>query len=294
MNDDAITFAGEVIESISGFTMDALGAALLIIAGWVVAGWVYRTTRRWMDRWERVDPTLKPLMASIARYAVLVLTLIAVLAQFGVETTSIIAVLGAAGLAVGLALQGTLSNIAAGMMLLFLRPFQVGDYIDADGIAGTVNEIGLFTSQLTTFDGVYVSVPNAQLWNRQIKNFSRLPTRRIDVTVGISYDDDIDRAMAALKSVLDADDRILPDPESQVMVNGLADSSVNINMRCWTEAGNYWSLLFDLHKNAKQKLDAEGISIPFPQRDIHIRTGAEPITAARKTSGGSRKTTKAA
>jgi len=294
MNDDAITFAGEVIESISGFTMDALGAALLIIAGWVVAGWVYRTTRRWMDRWGRVDPTLKPLMASIARYAVLVLTLIAVLAQFGVETTSIIAVLGVAGLAVGLALQGTLSNIAAGMMLLFLRPFQVGDYIDADGIAGTVNEIGLFTSQLTTFDGVYVSVPNAQLWNRQIKNFSRLPTRRIDVTVGISYDDDIDRAMAALKSVLDADDRILPDPESQVMVNGLADSSVNINMRCWTEAGNYWSLLFDLHKNAKQKLDAEGISIPFPQRNIHIRTGAEPIAAARKTSGGSRKTTKAA
>jgi len=228
MNDDAITFAGEMMESISGFAMDALGVVLLIVAGWVAAGWVYRAVRRWMDRMERVDPTLRPLIASIARYAVLILTLIAVLAQFGVETTSIIAVLGAAGLAVGLALQGTLSNIAAGMMLLFLRPFQVGDYIDADGIAGTVNEIGLFTSQLTTFDGVYVSVPNAQLWNRQIKNFSRLPTRRIDVTVGISYDDDIDRAMAALKSVLDTDERILADPESQVMVNGLADSSVNI------------------------------------------------------------------
>jgi len=193
-----------------------------------------------------------------------------VLAQFGVQTTSIIAVLGAAGLAIGLAMQGTLQNIAAGVMLLFLRPFRINDYIDAEGIAGTVDEVGLFTTHMHTYDGVYQEVPNSQLWNRTIKNYSRLPTRRLDVIVGIAYSDDMDTAQNVLLNLLREDKRVHTDPEPQVLVSELGDSAVNLNLRCWTNADDYWGLLFDTTKAAKQRLDAAGISIPFPQRDVHL------------------------
>lgn len=260
------------------YSLDFLGAILILLVGWSVAGWAGRAVRRLIDRSPRVDSTLKPLLASIVRYGILIIVLIAVLAQFGIQTTSIIALLGAAGIAIGLALQGTLSNIAAGVMLLFLRPFKVGEYIDADGIAGTVTEIGLFTTELTTFDGVYVSAPNSAVWNRTIRNFSRLPTRRIDLSVGISYDDDVDRAMAILSDLLSGDDRVLPEPGPQVMVTDLSDSAVVVNMRCWTEASNFWDLSFDLRKAAKARLEAAGITIPFPQRHIHV-SGPAPLPA---------------
>ena len=165
-----------------------IAAALAILAlGWWLAGRVQKLILRTLDRLPRMDTTLKPFISSVARYAIIAITLVAVLARLGIQTTSIIAVLGAAGLAIGLALQGTLQNIAAGIMLLLLRPFKVDDYIDAGGIAGTVNEIGLFTTDMTTYDGVYRSVPNASLWNTSILNYSRLPTRRLDVPVGIAY-----------------------------------------------------------------------------------------------------------
>ena len=263
-------FLDQVVDLAVQYGLDLLGAILILIAGWIFAGWVRNRVRSMLARVPHLDDTLEPMIANIVRYTILVIVVIAVLAQFGVQTTSVIAMLGAAGLAVGLALQGTLQNIAAGMMLLLLRPFRIGEYIDAEGLSGTVDEIGLFTTQMHTFDGIYLEVPNQQLWNRAIKNFSRLPTRRLDLVVGIAYDDDIGKAQAALMDLLDKDERVRRDPEPQVMVKDLGDSSVNLNLRCWTDIGDYWGLLFDLTKAAKQRLDAEGISIPFPQRDVHL------------------------
>ena len=252
------------------YGLDVVGALIILIGGWVAAGWVRRKLLRVLERTPRVDQTLRPVIANVVRYAILVFVLIAVLAQFGVQTTSIIALLAAGGLAVGLALQGTLQNIAAGIMLLFLRPFRVGDYIDAEGLAGTIEEIGLFTTQMRTYDGIYVEVPNGQLWNRAIRNYSRVEARRLDLVVGIGYEDDIDKALAAMMDLLVKDERVNDDPEPQVMVKELGDSSVNLNLRCWIAPGDYWSLRFDLTKAIKQRLDAEGITIPFPQRDVHL------------------------
>ena len=252
------------------YGVEVLGAVAILVAGIFVAGWARRSVLRVLNRAAKVDETLKPVIASLVRYAILVFVLIAVLAQFGVQTTSIIALLGAAGLAIGLALQGTMQNIAAGIMLLFLRPFRVGDYIDAEGLAGTVEEIRLFTTLLRTYQGIYLEAPNAQLWNRAILNYSRVEARRLDIVVGISYSDDIDKALAALLELMTSDSRVNAEPEAQVMVKELGDSSVNINLRCWADPGDYWSLLFDLNKSVKQRLDAEGISIPFPQRDVHL------------------------
>ncbi len=252
------------------YGLDFLGAVVLLVGGWIVAGWAQRSVLKVLQRTPRVDDTLRPVIGSVVRYLILVFVLVAVLAQFGVQTASIIAVVGAAGLAIGLALQGTLQNIAAGIMLLFLRPFRVGDYIDAEGLAGTVNEIGLFTTHLRTYQGIYLEVPNAKLWNRAILNYSRVTARRLDIVVGISYEDDIDKAQGALLDLMTSDSRANAEPEPQVMVKELADSSVNLNLRCWAAPGDYWSLLFDLNKAIKQRLDAEGISIPFPQRDVHL------------------------
>ena len=252
------------------YGLNLVGAIVLLIGGWIVAGWARRGALRLLDRAPDLDEALKPVIASVARYAILILVVIAVLAGFGVETTGLIAVLGTAGLAIGLALQGTLQNIAAGIMLLFQRPFGIGDYIDADGLAGSIDEIGLFTTRMHTYDGIYMQVPNARLWNHAIKNYSRLPTRRLDIIVGISYADDIDKAQAALMDLLENDARALGDPAPQVTVSELAESSVNLNLRCWTERGDYWGLRFDLNKATKQRLDAEGITIPFPQRDVHL------------------------
>lgn len=259
-----------LIEVATGFSLELIAALAVLLFGWWLAGRVQKLILRALDRMPRMDATLKPFLSSLARYAIIAVTLVAVLARLGVQTTSIIAVLGAAGLAIGLALQGTLQNIAAGIMLLVLRPLKVGDYIDAGGISGTVDEIGLFTTDMTTFDGVYQSVPNSSLWNTSILNYSRLPTRRMDVPVGIAYEDDVERAMALLLDQLKKDERILDDPAPQVLVTNLGESSVDLSLRCWSERSNFWALKFDLNKNVKLWLDAEGISIPFPQRDVHL------------------------
>ena len=268
------------------YGLDLLGAVTILIIGWIVAGWARRSVYHALDRVPSLDATLKPFFASTLRYLILILVLIAVLAQFGIQTASIIAMLGAAGLAIGLALQGTLQNIAAGIMLLFLRPFRIGDYIDAEGISGTIDEIGLFTTRLHTFDGVYVETPNAMLWNRSIVNYSRLPTRRLDVPVGIGYAEDIDRAQAVLLELMTGDARVHAEPAPEVMVLDLADSAVALNLRCWTDASDYWGLRFDMTKWVKQRLDAEGISIPFPQREVHVYEAeppAKPPASRKKT-----------
>ena len=268
--EQVLNVLNQAVDLAIDYGLDVVGALVILIGGWVAAGWVRRKLMRVLERTPRVDQTLRPVIANVVRYAILVFVLIAVLAQFGVQTTSIIALLAAGGLAIGLALQGTLQNIAAGIMLLFLRPFRVGDYIDAEGLAGTIEEIGLFTTQMRTYDGIYVEVPNGQLWNRAIRNYSRVEARRLDLVVGIGYEDDIDKALAAMMDLLVKDERVNDDPEPQVMVKELGDSSVNLNLRCWMAPGDYWSLRFDLTKAIKQRLDAEGITIPFPQRDVHL------------------------
>lgn len=252
--------------------MNLLAAILTLIIGWVLSRAAARWTRMLLDRFPHFDATLKPLLASIMRYVILLLTVIAVLERFGVQTTSLIAMLGAAGLAVGLALQGTLSNVASGVMLLVLRPFRVGDYVEVSGGAGTVREIGLFTTVLITADMVYVSVPNSQIFGGAVANYTREATRRINIVVGIDYDDDIGKAQAILLEIMNSDPRFLKDPAPIAPVNALADSSVNLIARGFVANAQYWDVYFDMQKAIKLRFDAAGITIPFPQQTDSSRT----------------------
>ena len=260
------------------YGLDLIGAIFILVIGWIVAGWIQKAVFKTLSRLPRADATVSKALSGVTRYLVLILVVIAVLAQFGVETASILAVLGTAGLAIGLALQGTLSNIAAGFMLLMLRPFKIGDYIDAEGVSGTVESIGLFTTEFTTYDGIYLVVPNSQIWTRSIRNYSRLPTRRMEVPIGIAYDDDIEKATAVLMALLEGDERVLKDPAPQVLVKELADSSVNLGLRCWANTSDFWGLMFDLNKLAKDRVETVGCTIPFPQRDVHM-IGQAPAAA---------------
>lgn len=252
------------------YGMSVIGAVVILILGWWVAGWAKRAVTKALDKVKSIDNTLTPFLSSMVRYTILAFVLVAVLNQFGVQTTSIIAVLGAAGLAIGLALQGTLQNVAAGVMLLILRPFKAGDFIDAGGQSGTVVEISLFTTELKTPDGIFKSLPNSSIFGAAITNFSRNPTRRIDFVASISYDDDLPKAMELLKGMLDADTRILEDPAPEVMTWAMAASSVDINMRAWVNVGDYWPTLFDLRKTVKLGLEDAGFTIPFPQQDVYM------------------------
>ena len=248
-----------------------LGAAILILLGGLfVSSWARKLVASGLDRAGHVDPTLRPVIANVIRYAITVAAIVAALAKAGIQTTTILAVIGAAGLAIALALQNTLTNVASGVMLLFLRPFGIGDYVDCEGISGTVTQIGLFATEFETFDGLYVMVPNTQLIGRAIKNYSRLPYRRLDVKVGISYADDIDKAAAAGLALMKTDSRVVQGRAPQVLVESLGESSVDLVLRCWTARDDYWNVLYDLKKAVKLRFDVEGISIPFPQHDVRI------------------------
>lgn len=249
---------------------DLAAAIVILVAGYMLADWAQRATRRVLDQSPRLDDTFKPFIANVVRYAILIFVVIAVLGRFGVQTASIIAALGVAGLAIGLALQGTLSNLAAGLMLLFLRPFRIGEFIDAGGIAGSVEEIGLFATRLRTADGIFIHVPNSTLLNGSIRNFSRNPTRRVDIAVGVAYGDDTDKALEVALAMLKGESRILNDPAPQAMVSALDDSAVIISLRGWVQAGDYWPVLFDLNRNIKRAIETAGLTIPFPQRDVHL------------------------
>ena len=270
----------EIIEGVVAITIeygvDIVGAIVLLIIGWTVAGWARRGVRHALERVPRMDETLKPFLAKLVWYVIMAFVLVAVLSQFGVQTTSVIAILGAAGLAIGLALQGTLANVASGVMLLFLRPFNIGDYVDAGGIAGTVVEIGLFNTEIKTRKGLCLIVPNKIIWESPITNFSRNPTRRFDITVSISYGDDVNGATDLLMGLLTGDERILDDPEPLAVVEELGDSAVIINLRAWTRAEDFWAAVWDLKKAIKVEFEVAGYSIPFPQRDIHIVSGDLP------------------
>ena len=262
----------EVMTLLTTYGLDVVGALAMLVVGWFLAGWARRAVNQGLSNFESFDVTLRTFFASLAKYLVIIVTIVAVLNQFGVETTSLIAVLGAAGLAIGLALQGTLSNVAAGVMLLIFRPFKVGDFIEAGGVSGTVKGITLFVTELATPDNVQIIAPNAQLWGTAVKNYSFHATRRVDFLLGIAYEDEIEKAIAAVNDVIAGDSRALKDPEPLVVVSELADSSVNLTIRIWVNAGDFWPLKFDLTRAFKERLDAEGISIPYPQRTVHVES----------------------
>jgi len=251
------------------YGINVVGALVIIVVGFMVAGWARRALERALSRSGKMDATLVRFFGSLVRYAIIAFVIIAALQQFGVEATSLVAVFGAAGLAIGLALQGTLSNVAAGVMLLMFRPFKIGDFVDIGGKTGTVKEVGLFTTELATGDNVKIIMPNGQIWGQAIKNFSANPTRRVDLMMGIDYGDNIDTAMATINRVINEEARALSDPESTGAVAELADSSVNIVVRVWVNASEYWGVRWDLTKKLKEQLEADGISIPFPQQVIH-------------------------
>lgn len=263
-----------VVALITGWGLSVIGALAILVLGWALAKWAERIARKALTRTSRIDLTLTGFLSSLAKYLVLVFTVIAVLNQFGVQTASLIAVLGAAGLAIGLAMQGTLSNIAAGVMLLIFRPFKIGDYVEVSGQSGTVDSINLFITELSTPDNKQIIVPNSNIWGQSVVNYSYHATRRLDLQFGIGYGDDIDLATRVIREILEAEERALQDPEPVVVVGNLGASSVDLTVRVWVKADDYWPLKFDLTKRIKQTFDARSIGIPFPQMDVHLHQQA--------------------
>ena len=244
------------------------GAVVVLLIGVILARLLSKGADRALTRSGRIEPTVAKFLSNIIKYALWVVVAVTVLTQFGVQTTSIIAALGGLALAVGLALQGTLSNVAAGVMILIQRPFRVGEAIAAGTVTGTVQAIGLFTTELLQYDGLYVMVPNNELWNKPIVNFTRMPTRRYELLVGISYSDDIALARQELLALANADQRVLAEPEPVVFVSALADSWVTIGMRVWCKTDDYLGLSWAMTEAAKVRFAEVGITIPVPQREF--------------------------
>lgn len=246
------------------------GLALAILLGGIwIAKRVKNIAISVMEK-RGLEPLLASFSASIAHIMIVVFVVIASLSQLGIQTTSLIAVLGAAGLAVGLALQGSLSNFASGVIIIALRPFKVGDFIEAGGVMGIVEGIQIFSTSMRTPDNKSIIVPNSSITGNTITNYSARDTRRVDLVFGISYNDDIPTAKAILQKLVDEDERILKDPAPVIAVSELADNSVNIIVRPWTSTADYWNVYWDMTEKVKLTFDKEGISIPYPQRDVHL------------------------
>jgi small conductance mechanosensitive channel len=265
--------AQELIDSVVGLVsqwgLQVIGAIAVLIIGRWVAGKLKSGVAKALERGS-VDATLIPFLSGLVYYAALAVVLIAVLGLFGIETTSLVAVLATAGLAVGLALQGTLSNFSSGVMLLLFRPFKVGNVVTAGGETGSVVEIGIFSTILKTPDNIQIIVPNSAIFGGTIKNVSAYDTRRNDFVIGVSYDDDLAAVESVLQKICASDDRILAEPAVTIAVAELADSSVNFVVRPWCAASDYWPLRFDLTRRFKEELEAAGCSIPYPQSDVHV------------------------
>jgi len=245
-----------------------LGAVVTLIVGYVLARISRRVVLRLLKRME-IPPVITSFVSRVSFIAIVVFAVIASLAKFGVQTTSFVAVLGAASFAIGFALQGSLSNFAAGVLILLLRPFKVGDFVEVAGLKGSVKDIQLFTTVLATPDNVKVLVPNSKIFGDTIKNYAGYETRRLDVSVGIGYSAPIEKALSVSYEVLGANERILAEPAPQVLVSDLADSSVNLVLRAWVDSANYGAVLSDLKRCIKAAFDEHGIEIPFPQLVIH-------------------------
>ncbi|MEM7702620.1 MAG: mechanosensitive ion channel domain-containing protein [Pseudomonadota bacterium] len=251
--------------------MDIVGGIAVLVIGLTIGGLISRWVLRALMRSSSMDVSIARVVAKAVKYGIWSVVLLTVLAQFGVQTTSIIAALGGLALAVGLALQGTLSNVASGVMIMSQRPFRVGEVISVGAIIATVEEIGLFTTQLRQPDGLFVMMPNNELWNQPIINFTRHPTRRFELIVGIGYNDSMREARESLLALAAADERVLGDPEPIAFVASLDDSSVGIGLRVWCNTRDYLGLSWDLTEAAKAKFDERGITIPFPQREVTTR-----------------------
>ncbi len=243
---------------------NAVKAVIVLIIGWFLAGFLSDLVKRKVVSHERIDDTIGSFAASIVRWLILLVTVIAILQMFGVEATSLVAVLGASTLAIGLALQGTLSDIAAGVMLIIFRPYKIGQFVDIGGTSGTVKDLNIFVTELVTADNVQIILPNGKAWGAVVMNFSAHDSRRLDITYGIDYGDDADKAIQIVLDVANADGRVRKDPEPWVRVTNLGESSVDLGVRLWCNAGDYWELKFHMLKAVKEAFDAAGISIPYP------------------------------
>lgn len=264
--DQAVEMAGQAWPVL----MSALKALVVLVLGWILARAIAGMVRRRINKTPQIDPTLGNFAASMVKWVILAMVFVAVLGIFGIEATSIVAILGAASLAIGLALQGTLSDLAAGVMLVVFRPYKLGQYVDIGGTAGTVKDLNLFTTELVTPDNVQIIVPNGQSWGSIITNYSAHDTRRVDLVFGIDYGDSADEAMKIILDVAKADARVLADPEPWVRVTNLGDSSVDLTARIWCAAADYWDVKFEVTKAVKEAFDTKGVSIPYPHSvEIH-------------------------
>ena len=265
MENYIILFQKYVVE----YGIKLIGAVAILVIGL----WTAKLTTNFFNRTltkRDVDITLVKFFTAIVRILLIIFVVLAAIDQVGIETTSLVAILGAAGLAVGFALQGSLSNFASGVMLIIFRPIKVGDFIEGGGMSGSVKEIGIFVTILTTPDNKAIYVPNSKLTSDNIVNYSTNDTRRVDLKFGISYSDDIDKAKKAIHEVLEVNEKLLKDPAPNVQLHELADSSVNFIVRPWVKSGDYWPVYWELTEAIKKKFDEENIEIPFPQRDVHI------------------------
>lgn len=279
MSEQVNKFSELMVVLLTNYGMSVLGAILTLIAGFIAASWLSGLANRAMRKAHRIDAVFHPLPGQIVRVAVMVFTVIAVLNRFGVETTSLIALLGAAGLAVGLALQGTLSNVAAGVMILLFRPFKIGDAVKLGSDVYVIDSLGFFVCRAHLPDGPCAFLPNSKIWGETIVNLSVTDKdiRRIDENYGIAYSDNIDTALAILRRIAAEEPRVLNDPEPLIKVDQLGDSAVNILFRVWTARTDWWATKLDLLQRCKEALDEGGITIPFPQRDLHLYT--QPVAA---------------
>ena len=257
-------------QSVLGLGRRIIIAVLIIITGRIVIFVARRLMRRAVTGKFHIDDTFTTILKRVIEYGVLIICIIMILDIFGVNTASLIAILGAAGIAVGFALRDTLSNIAAGIIILFLRPFKKGEFIECGSVIGTVEEIGLFSAILKTSDGIYISAPNSSLWGTPLKNYSRNPQQRMDITVSISYLDSIDTAFGVLREIIDQEKRFLKEPAPQVMVQSLGESGIGITLRAWVSSDAYWDTYRAQMKNVKEKIQEAGLTIAFPRRMIHL------------------------
>lgn len=251
------------------YALRLVAAAIILVVGWYGSRLLRALVKRLMER-ARIEETLQSFAGNVTCVAVMAFAIIAALARLGIQTASLIAVVGAAGLAVGLALQGSLANFAAGVLIILFKPFRVGDYVEAGGVAGTIEAISIFTTDLKSPDNKKIIVPNARMTADSIVNYTAKEERRLDLVVGVSYGADLDKVRSTLEAVLADEPRLLAEPAPVIGVLELADSSVNIAVRPWVRTADYWDVRFDLQKAIKQRLDAEGIGIPFPQCDVHL------------------------
>jgi small conductance mechanosensitive channel len=270
MDPDKVNHLVEVgTELVVQYGLQLLAAIAIFIVGKMVAKWIRKLVTRVMKKAE-IDQIIIGFTSNIAYIAVLAFVIVAALGQLGIQTTSFIAILGAAGLAVGLALQGSLANFAAGFLMIIFRPFKVGDFVEAAGVSGSVQSIQIFTTTLITPDNKTIIIPNGKIGNDNIINYSTQANRRVDLTVGVAYDADLKQVRSVLEDIVSKDDRILDDPAHQIAVSELADNSVNFVVRLWVKSADYWNVYFDTNESVKVRFDEAGIGIPFPQRDVHL------------------------